>query len=435
MMLLAIGCLPIAFAPPLPAAPATVDQRAVKFGTTLPATCYTGDVFFNTAAAAGSNLYACVSPNTWAVQAAGSSGFTTLSGDVNGPANSTTVTQIQGHAIAATGPQTGQALIWNSSSNRWEPQTVSSGGITTLSGDVNGPANSTTVTQIQGHAVASTGPQTGQALIWNSSSNRWEPQTVSSSGITTLSGDVNGPANSTTVTQIQGHPVASTNPQTGQSLVWDGASNRWEPQTVSAGGGSGGGSGGATLASQLADLAAVRTDNATLNVGASCSFTTPCNVRFGAVVYSITSGITVALSGGTGNALIYISNAGMLTVGHTLSLSCSGLCSAQSGIANFPSDVIPLFSWHATNGTWDPTGSDERAFISSKDVYVGAGLIATENSGHTTIAADPTLVALHTTPPVNASDACSAGYWSSDANFYYICIAQNTWRRAALSSW
>ncbi len=377
VMLLAIGSLPLAFAPLLTGA--TVDQRAVKFGAALPATCWTGDLFFNTTAAAGSNLYACVALNTWAVQAAGSSGVVTLSGDVSGPANSTTVTQIQGRAVAATSPQTGQALVWNSGTNRWEPQ-ASTGGITTLSGDVSGPANSTTVTQIQGHAIASTSPQTGQALVWNS------------------------------------------------------ASNRWEPQTVASGGGSGT-TGGASLASQLADLAAVRTDNVTLNIGASCSFTTPCNVRFGAVIYSITSGVTVSLAGGAGNALVYISNAGMLTVGHSLTLTCSGLCNAQSGITSFPSDAIPLFSWHATNGTWDPTGSDERAFIGSKDIYVGPGLTATETSGHTTVAADPTLIALYTTPPGASTNACAAGYWSSDANFYYICIAQNTWRRVPISSW
>jgi hypothetical protein len=65
----AAGCaLAVAIAVPARAATANVDQRAVKFGTTLPATCWTGDIFFKTDAAAGSNLYACVALNTWVVQ-------------------------------------------------------------------------------------------------------------------------------------------------------------------------------------------------------------------------------------------------------------------------------------------------------------------------------------------------------------------------------
>jgi hypothetical protein len=79
----ATGCaLAIAFtAPPMYAATATVDQRAVKFGTTLPATCFAGDIFFKTDATAGSNLYACVALNTWVVQG----GSTVINGgDVSG---------------------------------------------------------------------------------------------------------------------------------------------------------------------------------------------------------------------------------------------------------------------------------------------------------------------------------------------------------------
>jgi len=48
--------------------------RPVKTGTTLPGTCSTGDLYFNTAAAAGSNLYGCVSTNTWVLQSGGSGG-------------------------------------------------------------------------------------------------------------------------------------------------------------------------------------------------------------------------------------------------------------------------------------------------------------------------------------------------------------------------
>ena len=53
------------------AAPST---RPVKTGTILPAVCTTGDLFFKTTAPAGSNLYACVAPNTWVLQSGGGGG-------------------------------------------------------------------------------------------------------------------------------------------------------------------------------------------------------------------------------------------------------------------------------------------------------------------------------------------------------------------------
>jgi hypothetical protein len=42
----------------------------VQMGTTLPATCSQGQMFFNSVATAGQNLYACTSANVWTPQAA-----------------------------------------------------------------------------------------------------------------------------------------------------------------------------------------------------------------------------------------------------------------------------------------------------------------------------------------------------------------------------
>ncbi len=53
------------------AAPST---RPIKTGTVLPATCTTGDLFFQTTAPAGSNLFGCVSANTFVLQSGGGSG-------------------------------------------------------------------------------------------------------------------------------------------------------------------------------------------------------------------------------------------------------------------------------------------------------------------------------------------------------------------------
>src|SRR5579862_4341317 len=105
----------------------------------------------------------------------------------------------------------------------------------------------------------------------------------------------------------------------------------------------------ASMASQLGDFAVTRGSATTLAIGAGCSTSTPCSVRFGALVYSFGSGATVTISAGSGLAFIYISSAGTLTVGHNVTASCTG-CAAQSGVSAFPTDAIPLFTWSATNG-------------------------------------------------------------------------------------
>jgi hypothetical protein len=46
--------------------------RPVATGTALPSTCQQGQLFFNTSASAGSNLYACTASNTWTLQGASS---------------------------------------------------------------------------------------------------------------------------------------------------------------------------------------------------------------------------------------------------------------------------------------------------------------------------------------------------------------------------
>jgi hypothetical protein len=58
--------------------------RPVKTGTILPATCSVGDLFFQTSAPAGLNLYGCASANTWTVQSGGGSGGGSLAIDNNG---------------------------------------------------------------------------------------------------------------------------------------------------------------------------------------------------------------------------------------------------------------------------------------------------------------------------------------------------------------
>jgi hypothetical protein len=199
--------------------------------------------------------------------------------------------------------------------------------------------------------------------------------------------------------------------------------------------GSGGSGSGASMASQLGDFAVVNTSATMLTIGANCSATTPCSIRFGALVYSFVSGGSVSISAGTGLAYIYVSSAGALTVGHNLTANCTG-CVALSGITAFPPDAIPLFTWSATGGTWNAAGGvDQRALLSSKSVVASTGLTSAESSGKTVLAVDSTVVSLQTSAPATSSSTCTTGSWATDSSYYYLCVSLNSWRRAALSTW
>ena len=95
--------------------------KPFKSGTVLPPACSVGEAFFKTDAPAGSNLYACTSPNLWSLEGSAP----TLAGDVTGPAGANVVTQISGRPISPAAPVNGQALVWSAAANRWEAQTVS----------------------------------------------------------------------------------------------------------------------------------------------------------------------------------------------------------------------------------------------------------------------------------------------------------------------
>jgi len=96
---------------------------------------------------------------------------------------------------------------------------------------------------------------------------------------------------------------------------------------------------------------------------------------------------------------------------------------------------MPLFSWTATGGSWNTNGGfDERAFLSSKSISPGVGLIGVETSGKTVLSLDPVIAGQRTTVPATSTSACVSGSWAADSAFYYICASQNSWHRAALSS-
>lgn len=41
----------------------------------------------------------------------------------------------------------------------------------------------------------------------------------------------------------------------------------------------------------------------------------------------------------------------------------------------------------------------------------------------------------YTTVPALASSSCSAGQYSADSSYYYICESSNTWLRTSIATW
>lgn len=126
-----------------------VFTRPVKTGTTLPAQCTVGDLFFRSNVTPGQNLYACVSANTWTVLvgsassslpstfgndnalltvSSGTAAWQQFGGDISGPPNAVRVTKLQNRTVADIAPSPGMALAWNGATSAWEPQTISGGG-------------------------------------------------------------------------------------------------------------------------------------------------------------------------------------------------------------------------------------------------------------------------------------------------------------------
>jgi hypothetical protein len=132
------------------------STQPFQSGTVLPAVCLVDQAFFQTNAPAGLNLYGCTAVNSWTLLSAG-----ILLGDVTGTPSASTVNKLQGRAVSAAAPSSGQALAWSSTSNSWTPQTI-----TGAQGPA-GPAGPTGTTGSQGAA----GTNGAIARIQNSGAN------------------------------------------------------------------------------------------------------------------------------------------------------------------------------------------------------------------------------------------------------------------------
>jgi hypothetical protein len=395
-------------------ATATKPARA---GTSLPSTCSTGEFFFNTAAAAGQNVFLCKPDNTWTQMSGGAGSvasvfgrtgavtaqsgdyaFSQLSGtataaqlpaaggDLSGTLASATVKGLQGRTVSSTAPSSGQVLTWNGST--WVPAAVAG----SVGGDLSGTIASATVAGIQGKAVSSTAPSSGQVLSFNGT--QWAPSSVSSS----VGGDLSGSTSSATVRAIQGQAVATSTPASGQVLTWSGSS--WGPQYPSGGGGS---STDLQLVFDGSTMISGQTMTSWSCSGSACTttWTVPSNVNwvgvelwagggpglgsgggnggaggagggYGRRMCPVTAGGTLAIQVGLGGTSSAGWGAGVVGGGDSSFGTCIG---AAAGViasiysnGNVPGAMkvnglkAPAGPWFLNNGYWstlvtDPTGS------------------------------------------------------------------------------
>ena len=368
----------------------------------------------------------------------GSAQLPAAAGDLNGALSAPTVARIQSRAVAATAPSVGQVLTWDGS--QWTPLAASGSG----SGGSGGGANSVDKTmsntytagakQIFVPSLATSGinimpgtlptnPAAGDVSLDSGDANKlkvydggqWNTlvtmsnyvATFTAQTVVTINGTTHrlGTANLSVECYDSASPSALVEPDkivvdpvTYNVSIYFASAQTGSCNITGSGGVTSSGASGAGMASQLGDLGLVLTSPTVMTAGLNCSNATPCNTRLGTTVYSVTNSSTITLSAGSGTLYLYVDSSGALAAGHNLTLTCAGVCGAVSGVTAFPVGSIPLFTWTATNGLWDTNGgSDKRAFLSTRSLGGGTGIVALDTGTQTVVAVDSAIVPTYLT--------------------------------------
>jgi hypothetical protein len=368
----------------------------------------------------------------------GSAQLPAAAGDLNGALSAPTVARIQSRAVAATAPSVGQVLTWDGS--QWTPLAASGSG----SGGSGGGANSVDKTmsntytagakQIFVPSLATSGinimpgtlptnPAAGDVSLDSGDANKlkvydggqWNTlvtmsnyvATFTAQTVVTINGTTHrlGTANLSVECYDSASPSALVEPDkivvdpvTYNVSIYFASAQTGSCNITGSGGVTSSGASGAGMASQLGDLGLVLTSPTVVTAGLNCSNATPCNTRLGTTVYSVTNSSTITLSAGSGTLYLYVDSSGALAAGHNLTLTCAGVCGAVSGVTAFPVGSIPLFTWTATNGLWDTNGgSDRRAFLSTRSLGGGTGIVALDTGTQTVVAVDSAIVPTYLT--------------------------------------
>lgn len=169
-----------------------------------------------------------------------------VSGDLNGTLPAPKVVALQGRSIQDINPLINQALIWNGFG--WIPAQVDNDPAndvtinSAFSGDLSGTFPSLKVAGLQGRLVQDVQPMTNQALVWNGS--QWVPANVDVDATNDLlinsaaAGDLSGSYPAPKVVKLNGYPMSTTTPDSGDVLVFSLGEWKHLPLSTVPGGGS-----------------------------------------------------------------------------------------------------------------------------------------------------------------------------------------------------
>ncbi len=429
--------------------------KPFKSGISLPLTCGVGEAFYNIAAVAGLNFYTCTTANVWTLQSGvrlpdptGSAnsvlttngvnpGWSAIGGDISGTVQNMRVGALQGRIVSTTTPGDGQVLRWNNAVQDWEPGTV-----TSASGVASGLSNySKSFQALTLLSIAGTEHNYGTSNLivacYDNTVAPWiriEPDSMTVDGTSfnvvikfaqaqsgvcvvngsgggtpiTVAGDVTGTSASSVVKGLQGFAVASSAPSDSQVLTWSAAAQQWQAAPPQGGGGTSG-------SSTINSLSVTYQSATSFTIGSTCTLLLPCNVRFGSTVYSFSGSAAVTVQGGSGTVYFYVANNGILTAASAnVTIACSAGC-LTLGLDGYPPSSIPLATWTANGGVVDVAGDhDNRAFLSSKALAAGLGVVVIDSGSQSTVSVDAAVVPTYLAAiaslsfPLILNGACSA---------------------------
>lgn len=178
-----------------------------------------------------------------------------------------------------------------------------------------------------------------------------------------------------------------------------------------------------------------RTSATQLTINPDCTATAPCTIRVGPDVFGYTTSATAVLTGsGTGTVRIYAGGNGTIYAGHNLNsgnVTCTG-CVTVPGVADFPGNMIPAYSWPVTAGSFSPEQGlfDKRAFLTVKTITAGPGIII----GGDNIGINPAVVCTFSSGTGNPPAGCSLGqkYINTAIHAVWECTLPGTWTKTTL---
>jgi len=174
---------------------------------------------------------------------------------------------------------------------------------------------------------------------------------------------------------------------------------------------------------------------------------------FGSNTISTTGNITAgnvtaaSLNNGTGNVRIINGNITLSINGTANAVRFTSTESIVTG-GNINGGIIKTDNWFYTDGTSLVPGSNTHVIFNNNGktganpnlTFTGTVLTVTGNVVATRVTTDNLTTTRMTanvtdTVPATASDTGNRGEIRFDSNYMYVCIATNTWKRFALSTW